>query len=235
MTANPDTCIRGCTRRDGDPARTHRDNVICDRCTDQLNRWLTDIPDRYALLPWLTEHGTSPPDPDHRTPKRKHAPAPMRLDVVDLLDQRRGRRWNGTIPSFEDHRGTLGIVGSWARMVREERHVTALETQATVTSECALLRKNLAWIVTHEWVVELHDDLRRLDRDLAAAVGDHRPQPVGHCVAIVRKPTENGTRVTVCGGPLLPNRDDFGVHCPACGDCWTADDLRRHSAIAELI
>jgi len=94
-------CLNRCTRLtdSGDRIRvqTEPPSQMCNRCEDKLRQWLQDIPDKYALLPLFVEHGTAEPDPDYRRAKRTDAPAPMRLEVVDLLDQRLGRKWLGSL------------------------------------------------------------------------------------------------------------------------------------------
>jgi len=215
-------CANRCTRPtdSGDRIRvqTEPPSQLCNRCEDNLRQWLRDIPDRYALLPLFVEHGTTEPDPDKRSAKRTDAPAPMRLEVVDLLDERYGRRWLGT-EAADDRRGVLGTLESWARMVREERNLPRPEGHATVTGEAALLSRHLLWIVEQPWVDEFYDDIKAVNRNLRDAVGDHRVRPVGRCPVT----SDEGT----CGGALMPTKVG-GVRCVSgCGTQWGYDDLRR--------
>ncbi len=215
-------CANGCkTRPDTDgnrhPVLTDDPSLLCRACEDRLLGWLEKIPQHYTLLPDFIEHGTVDRNPESKATKSSVAQAPMRLEIVDLLDERHGRRWNGTAPA-DDRRGVLGILESWARLVREEKNITTSET-ATVAYEAATLRRHLLWIAEQPWITELYDDIRDLHRQLADAVGDYRPKPVGVCGVV----TEDGE----CGGPLMPARYAVGVHCTRCGASWTENDLER--------
>lgn len=213
-------CVNGCTHRsDGDTIRVQTDppSLICRRCEDNLTDWLDRIPDTYALLPIFISHGTAERNPDTKMTKAAEAPAPMRLDVVDLLDERRGRRWLGTYPT-EDRRGTLGTLESWARLVREERHIDTPASPPTVLTEARCLVRHLLWICEQQWVDELYADIKTLNRALRDTIGDYRPRPVGRCQV------DQGEGD--CGGPLMPATFG-GVRCARCGATWDIDALRR--------
>lgn len=220
-------CVVGCTRPVDDGGRirvqTTPPAYVCDRCEETLRRRLREIPDRYALLPAFIEHGTTETNPDSKATTQPWAPAPMRLEVVDHLDTRHGRQWLGTAPT-DDYRGVLGVLESWARLVREERNLPPPSTRPTVTGEAHTLARHLTWIAAQPWVDEFHAELRTLDRDLAAAVGDHRVRPVGTCTVEV----DDGP----CGGPLMPT-DEGTVRCVRCHDRWSYDDLRRLGLLLE--
>jgi hypothetical protein len=215
-------CANGCrTRPDPDgnrhPVTTEDPSLLCRHCEDRLLGWLEKIPEHYALLPEFIEHGSVERNPESKATKASVAPAPMRLDVIDLLDTRLGRKWSGTQPA-DDRRGVLGTLETWARLVREEKNITASQA-CTVAYEAATLRRHLLWVAEQDWVGELYDDIGRVHRDLADAVGDYRPRPVGVCQAV----TEDGD----CGGPLMPSRWSVGVACPRCGASWSEADLER--------
>ncbi len=63
---------------------------VCERCETDMRQWLRTIPESYALLPVFIEHGSAEKNPDAKAVKRTEAPAPMRLEIVDLLDERLG-------------------------------------------------------------------------------------------------------------------------------------------------
>jgi hypothetical protein len=218
-------CANGChTRPDTDgnrrPVLAEPPSQLCRACEDRLLSWLEKIPENYLLLPAFLEPGSVDGNPESKSTKAANPPLPVRVEVLDLLDTRRGRRWLGT-EAAEDRRGVLGTLESWARMVREE-HPGGLATPvdaATVAGEAAFLRRHLLWCAEQPWVDELYAEVKALHRDLADAVGDYRPRPVGRCETV----TEDGD----CGGTLLPSRWGMGVHCPRCGAQWTQDDLQR--------
>lgn len=214
-------CLNGCTRRHVDgsryPVRVAPPILVCHRCTDRLELCLREIPDYYARLPRLLTHG-SIDDDAARYGKRADAPAPMRLDVVDLLDTRRGRRRDGQAAA--DRHGVIGLLAPWADLVGEQRRVQAPAGGVGVTSR--FLLRHLEWISQQPWVDELTRELRTLHRQLGDAVGIHPPTPVGHCTAT----DADGNQ---CDGPLWPTRVG-GVICGTCGDRWSSQALARLGA-----
>lgn len=209
----PSECLNGCETRQGGemtPVPAEPGKLLCPGCAKRLDKWLRAIPDDYALLPHVVEHGTVPADPGTKHTKRPDPPAPMRLEVIDLLDQRPGY-------------GALGILHSWADNVRDLRWQDPPEV-VTVAGECALLIVNLPWAAGNEWIVDLYDEIRVLARTLADTVGEYRPKPVGKCAAL--RPVEDSTVQVLCGGALVMDREGAGVHCLKCGT--------RHEATLEL-
>lgn len=219
MTIELTYCINGCTTRHGDEwhsVTTESPSLLCRRCETRLHDWLIKIPDTYALLPQFVEHGTTEPDPEGRTSKNPDPPAPMRLDVIDLLDTRLGRRWHGTEPAH-DRRGTIGTLRVHVERLIEERNLPTNPHQITVTEACALLERHSLWIAEHTWVWDLYDDIRTLNRALSDAIGDYRTTPVGSC------PIEDDNGQP-CGANLYPS-ERGGVHCTNGGHTWDADTL----------
>jgi hypothetical protein len=239
----PQNCLNGCERQAGDVREQvpcQDDQRLCASCRKRLDKWLRALPESFGFLLWVKDHGTVPSDPGTKHTKRPDPPAPMRLEVVDLLDTRSAR-------------GVLGVVHSWAEMVRDLRHDTRPCTcsharashthhcsaigcgcqeyrpvDATVARECAYLITNLAWCTQQEFAGDLYDEIRILTRTLNDTVGEYRPKPVGKCAVILdRAPTEDDATVQVlCGGALVMDREGTGVHCLTCG--------ARHEANHEL-
>lgn len=234
----PQNCLNGCSRGAGDA----REQVLCEpgtqmcrSCTDRLDTWLRQIPDNYALLPHVVDHGSVPADPGTKHTKRPDPPAPMRLDVVDLLDVR---------PGF----GVLGVVHSWAELVREERrqpqrcvcghmalghpqqgHCTATRCTCagyrpavhSVSGECGVLVANLPWAVQQDWIGDLYAEVKQLHRTLADTVGEYRRKPVGKCAAFVNvaigQINDPATTQVLCGGALVMETEGTAVRCLSCG------------------
>lgn len=219
MTTDVVACVNGCTRRHADrtrhPVRVDLPRLVCDRCVDRLDTWLREIPEHYDRLPELLEHGTV--DSETRFGRYGDAPAPMRLDIWDLLDTRQGRNRRGTVA--EDCRGALGALIGWGRLVAEERRITA--PASWVSGQVEFLLRHLAWIAEQVWVDDFTAEMRGLHRQLAAAVGIQPPLPVGRCAALVDDEP--------CGGPLWPDHVG-GVHCGVCGDRWSSATLARLGA-----
>lgn len=210
-------CANGC-KRAGDPVITEGRTKLCRRCEDNLHNWLTKIPDLYALLPGYTIPGSIEKNPESKATKRAEVAAPLRLDVLDLLDTRLGRKWLGTAAA-EDRRGVLGTLEVHARAVIDERHVAnTLGHPPTVTQVCALLDRHRLWIAEQDWITYLYEDVKQVHRNLSDATGDYRRPPVGHC----HVEDDNGR----CDGPLYANTYG-GVHCAKCRATWDAAHLRQ--------
>lgn len=213
-------CANGCTRRHGDQqhrATTEAPSQLCPQCEDRLHAWLTKIPDHYALLPTFIEHGTVDRNPESKATKAANAGAPMRLDIVDLLDTRRGRTMNGIAPAH-DRRGVIGILKVHVERLAEERPLTTIAA-ISVTSACQLLDRHRLWLAEQDWITDLYEDIRILHRTLADACGDYRRPPVGTC----HVPNTEGNP---CGGGLFANPYG-GVRCSRCGATWDAAHLRQ--------
>lgn len=235
LAVPPSHCLNGCETQQSSPASKvwcEPGKMLCPRCLVRLDKWLRALPDLYALLPSVVEHGTVPSDPGTKHTKRPDPPAPMRLEVVDLLDVRDGA-------------GVLGIVHSWAEQIREQRHLPASTCHCDhsrpthtghcsaigcacraytpgpfyVFAECRLLVAHLPWAAEHDWIADLYDEIRVLHRTLADTVGEYRAKPVGKCARL-----EDGE---MCGGALVMNRDGYGVHCLACGQTHEANNELR--------
>ena len=222
----PQNCLNGCETGSGDarePVPCQPGALLCPQCTKRLDKWLRAIPDRYALLPAVVEHGTVPSDPGTKHTRRPDPPAPMRLEVIDLLDRRPGY-------------GALGILHSWAELVRDERG-DARPDVTTVAGECATLIVNLAWCAGQGFAGDLYQEIRVLARTLDDTVGEYRPKPVGKCAALIDVPgswEHDTTAQALCGGALVMDREGTGVHCLSCGARHEANDgLRQLGLIVD--
>lgn len=212
-------CANTCTRTNGDPITTEGRSNLCPNCEDKLDSWLSNITTIWPLLPLFIEHGTTARNPDTKSTKAAVAPAPMRLDVIDLLDTRRGRKWLGTAPAH-DRRGPAGLIQQHVETIAEERHITNTPDPHDV-AECArFLRRNRLWIAEQEWAHLAYEDIRVIYRAMSDAIGDYRPKPVGTCHLVATEATDP------CGGPLLANTRG-GVRCGRCRATWDADHLRQ--------
>lgn len=210
----PSGCLNGCARGQGDartPVETEGAALLCPSCVTRLARWLREIPESYALLPAVKDHGTVPGNPETAHTKRPDAPAPMRLEITDLLDTR-----------YYEGRGVLGLIHGWAQLIRDERHLPGPDQQPTVTGECLLLSAHLPWATEQAWIEDLHAELKALARELREAVGEYTIRPVGTC-----KTTPAGQHDGVCGGPLFMDKTQTAVRCASCGQRQEADSGLR--------
>lgn len=211
-------CATGC-KSNSRPRQTEGPSQLCNRCENDLHKWLREIPDLYALLPGYLLPGAVEKNPDSTTTKRSEVAAPVRLEILDLLDTRRGRIWQGTAPAH-DRRGVIGTLQTYVDRLREERNLTTPHPDTNVAAACALLDRHRLWIAEQTWIDELHNDIKQLHRELSDATGNYRRPPVGRCHVI----PENAD--TACGGPLFANNYG-GVHCARCQATWDAAHLRQ--------
>lgn len=206
-------CKRGCKRT---PANKSQ---LCDHCEDRIHQWLIRIPDNYALLATFLEPGSTESNPDSKATKNPTPPIPVRLEILDLLDDRLGRKWQGTAAA-KDRRGVVGELQGSCETLIERRPLTTEPAPATVVAACRLLDRHRVWIYDQEWVTDLYDDLERIDRDIKNGIGEYRRPPVGRC-HVVPEDAEDP-----CGGGLFANRHG-GVRCSRCGAIWDAAHLRQ--------
>lgn len=179
-----------------------------------MARILDDILETYALLPHFYEPGTAVDDGRQVRGKRIDPPAPIRLDVVALLDRRTVRTNPG------DPIPVVGIIETWAQVVREERELEQPSGTRYLTGEIRLLKINHDWIAEQAWVDAYCDELREVAGALHNAIGDHAPRSVGRC------PIEYDDGI--CAGPLYQDRyGGLGVTCRKCGETWDEAGLRR--------
>lgn len=216
-------CANGCkTTIEGQRIRiqTEAPSNLCRRCENNLHDWLEKIPNLYALLPGFIVPGSVDQNPESKATKRAEAVAPVRLDVIDLLDTRLGRMWQGIAPAH-DRRGVVGTLLVQAERLVEERPLTTATLtirNPTVTGLCALLDRNRLWLFEQDWAQYLYDDVKQVHRSCSDAVGEYRRPPVGHC----HIETDTGA----CGGPLFASTYG-GVRCARCQATWDADHLRQ--------
>lgn len=96
---------------------------------NKVRTQLADIPDLYAMLPGFREPGSAPADPDARRPTSHPSRPTVRLDVVDLTDERLDKE-GADQPGVRDleldklahgrRLGVLGTLGLWVMLCRGE-------------------------------------------------------------------------------------------------------------------
>lgn len=132
----------------------------------------------------------------------------------------------------------LAVIGSWARMIREDTGTTPPEGPAALTTEVDLIVRRLDWCCAQPWidemVEEIHGCVQRVHRADPARV---RPGDEGRCPAVGDGPDGS------CGGQLrrergaVPwvvhpdrcEREAVDVHagvirCQQCGATWSTPE-----------
>lgn len=230
-------CANKCTRKGSDGHRYPKpadSGNLCDTCIDRLNTWLYEIPDRYATVPTFIDPNTGrDPDPNQtKHIKRTNAPVPIRLDVVDLLDTRRGRKWQGLVPTT-DRRGTLGTLLAIGNEIRELRG-TKPRLDSTVVEEADHIRKNIHALATIDYIPDLYDEIKKLHRALGEAIGIHPQPPVATCTIVDPNRELAEDEPPECGGPIFPARNSGGAYCARCHTEWKPDELAHLGAILKV-
>lgn len=182
---------------------------VCNHCVQRLDQLLEAIVEYYALLPAVLLPGSVLDDMPHG--RRVDPPAPVRLEVLDALDER-------LVVDTEEYRGTLGILWSWARLIREERQLAAGD-DPTVVTEIGFLRRHLPWVCEQPWVDEFEREIRLLHRSLRQATGETGPKPIGACPA---ESIHDG-EVRTCGAMLYAPITGDVVRCRHCRAQWTRE------------
>jgi hypothetical protein len=202
------TCVL-CARRQPDVG------YLCAVCHDRLAQQLLDVQREAELLSAVpsmqqaagTRSGTLA---SHRSPAR--------LDVLVLTDPRTAADEHGTL-------GLLGVLGSWARIVREDRDLR-IDAAVTVASERKLLSVHLQWIAAQPWVDEFAAEVSGLLRQMQRANGTQPDPPAGRCYL----PTDSGAS---CDGPIWVDHAAGHAHCSWCRNTWDGHDLHRLALILE--
>lgn len=136
-----------------------------------------------------------------------------------------------------DDKHPLATIGSWARMIREERNLQPLTGPAVLTTEVSTVVFWLDWACTQTWITEMYDEIQASAGRVNAADPDRvRPGDEGRCPAVGFGPAN------VCGGQLrrergsVPwvrledrcERSPVDVHagvvkCQKCGSVWASE------------
>lgn len=207
---------KACVLRHAEPRRALTGALVCGKHNRDLVEDLDDLALLYPLLEEVLEPGSVTADELVRYSRRIDPPAPVRLEVVALRDAR--TTWDaGSDPDAVD---VIGVLGSWATVVREERGLVTPTARATLTSELATLRAHHEWAIDQPWIDEYAKDVHRAVRAVRHACGEYDAEPVGRCP----RPTEDGS----CDGRLYPDRAGaMRVRCAQCGETWDEGDLAR--------
>jgi len=197
-----------------EPKTATHSTLVCPGHRRWLLDTLHDIIETTAVLPHFLEPGTAVDDGHQVKGKRVDPPAPVRLDVIALLDRRTLARHPGDLIPV------LAILEAWATLIRDQRKIRNPRI-TTVTTEASTLIAHLEWATTQPWIPDLAAELRDVKSALHSAIGDHAPRPVGTCPVIHPDTGE-------CGGKLYQDRyGGMSVTCRRCGETWGETELRR--------
>lgn len=206
-----------CVLRHPDPRRAVLGARICLGHLHGLAETLEDIRTLFALLDDVIEPGSVADAESVRFARTIDPPAPLRLDVVALRDNRTAGSREAREP-VSPHRALFRHAAN----LRLERQLEGVRFgRTTVADDVAVLLAHLEHAAAAPWVVELNADARYVRAELRAVVGERDPEPVGRCPIVVDDDGE-------CGGRLYADRyGAMRVTCTRCHALWDETELRR--------
>lgn len=188
------------------PRRATPGYRTCNSCSDRIREAIGEIPGQYvalteveALLPQTFEDGRRGPGFGSRSPAR---------DIVIAVTD-----WRTTWTEDDRLHNPLGVLRSWASMVRDEVNEQPPE-HTTIHTEAALLVRRLDHVTRQEWVPDMWRELRECRDQLRTIAGEPRPVPIGRCPNIPEGRTED------CGTPLYAPLHGDTITCRGCGEQW---------------
>lgn len=207
--------MTNCVLGHREPKTPTPNTLICQGHHRWLTHTLEDIQQTTALLPYFIEPGSTPDDDQTKRRRGIDPAAPIRLEIVALLDKRTHTR------TPDDLTPVLAVLTAWAQLIRETRNLNKPPRPDTITSTTNLIHTNLDWLAAQEFITDLAHELRQIKTALHSAIGDHAPRPVGTCPVIH---PDTGP----CAGKLYQDRyGRMSVSCRQCGEVWGETELRR--------
>lgn len=188
--------------------------VVCFSCGNRVLRWLREVEEYLPKLSLIKPVGHSEPVSGPGFGSR----SPANDSVIHHTDWRSG--WDEL-----DGHGALGVIGSWAAMVREERGLKPPK-RPTLTTEAHVLRDQHSWIMRQDWAAEYSSELRGVWVAVRALACDPVPKPVGKCIRF-----HNSVE---CRGDVFELSDASGVRCSRCKALYTGLDLLRFRHAQEV-
>jgi hypothetical protein len=221
-------CGNGCKDADAQgvlqPRMTEDGRTLCESCCDRLWKALDRLPDHYVRLYAAILPGSVERNPETKATKRVHAPAPLRIDPIDLYDERH-YLIGGSLPT-ENVRGVVGVLQKWANLIRVQQGGTT-NPNPTLATEVARLVGAFDFLVRQPYAPNAYKAVMTAQREVKDAIGMYRQHPVGRCPVIVTDDEESAGEL--CGGPLFPTV--AGVKCVRCGSLWSPDRLAHLGAM----
>lgn len=222
MTDDLIACGNDCKDADASgvlqPRHTEDGRAICEECCDRLWKALDNLADYYVRLGAAILPGSVDRNPETKATKRVHAPAPLRIDPVDLSDERH-ILLGGSLP-VENVRGVVGVLQKWANLIRIQMGSPTL-ANPTLTTELRRLTGSFDYLVRQPYAPSAYKAIMSTQRKVKDAIGIYRGRPVGKCPVVVTD--DEAEEGQVCGGALFPVAE--GVKCVACNSVWGSERL----------
>ncbi|CAL9606456.1 hypothetical protein SUDANB95_05499 [Actinosynnema sp. ALI-1.44] len=197
------------------------DSLLCEDCIAWVVATLRDTEECIAELRPTKPRGAGGVNPN----ADYESGSPAADHVLVMLDPRSkavgvGRTLTG--PDDQDEPPlSVAVLGEWAELAGwpAGRH--------TVRDAVSALLVNHRWITSQDWVVDYVEELTRLHRQAAAAIGDGPPAPVASCTRVIRG--------EVCGGGIVQwariaengHHGEGGARCLECRHSYRGVELIR--------
>lgn len=181
--------------------------LVCLRCSNRALRWLRELEEYLPTLSLLkgAAGGEFVSGPGFGSK------SPANDAVIHHTD------WRSNWDDLDGH-SALGVIGSWAAMVREERGL-ATPAQPTLFTEVGALHSNHPWVMQQPWADEYIAELRGVHMAVRALANNPVPRSVGKCINTIG----NGE----CGGPVYEKPEKEAVQCSKCHRIYLGTDLIR--------
>lgn len=196
-------------------SEAHR--TACSRCEHRIRGWLREIVYQLPLLTASLQRDGGPVQGS--TASRAHSPAPLRLDVLNLL----GPAAPGGVSDRDGDQGgpipLLGTLRDWASAIADERGKPLPARPGTLYT--GYLAAHLPYVLTRPWIRDLYAELGELMKRIRGITRtEPRSQPLpAPCP---------GTDCTAFG--LVQTDWQVYIECTACGRLLTRAEYDEHAA-----
>jgi hypothetical protein len=204
------------------PRLTEDGRTLCEPCCDRLWKALDHLPDNYVRLPAAIMPGSVERNPETKATKGVHSPPPLRIDPIDLSDERHVML-GGSLP-VENVRGVVGILQKWANLIRVQQG-SDTNPNPTIASEVSRLMRSYDFLVRQPYAANAYKAVMRAQRDVKDAIGLYRSRSYAACPVLIHDDV-SGTAV-VCDGNLVPHYG--GAKCLACNAVWDQNQIEQLS------
>lgn len=213
--------------RDDDCILDHADHserfvgLICRRHYHWIDSSLEQILELFALLPGAllpAANGLG----GSRASGDVDAPAPGRVDVMALFDERSHRHYRDEHgdPNSPEYPHIFTSLGGWVQILIEERGLTELPDFLPLTGIIGLLRGHRQWIAQQPWIDDYTIEINDIHVALARGVRDSMwPASIGKCPN--------------CSSKLYNTIGVDEVVCRKCKSAWAGVHLARLRLVLE--
>jgi hypothetical protein len=180
----------------------------CDRCRNEVLKWLGVIEDEYlrlSTIPSMSTVGGGGHVPGPKSPARDH--------VIAMLDPRSTPAGPG-VDDRSDVYSIPAVIGGWCK---EAWAGSEDPFPATMHEAFRYLRRRSDWHMRQDHAAVYAEEIRSLYTQLHALTEPRRK--VGECPTVLYLATDDTPEVR-CDAPLRAGVDDDAIRCRACGATW---------------